>query len=80
MQLPTVHRRRSPAVIDPLTDDTAVETAAAVDTTDTQAPPAKTTEAPDGQRGKDSGAEFFESARLARTKAQDEALDTSEKS
>ena len=29
------------AVIDPLTDDTAVETAAAVDTTDTQAPTGK---------------------------------------
>ena len=29
---------------------------------------------------KDSGAEFFESARLARTKARDEALDTLKKS
>ena len=65
------------AVIDPLTDDTAVETAAAVDTTDTQAPTGKNYgEAQMVSVSKDSGAEFFESARLARTKARDEALDT----
>ena len=55
------------AVIDPLTDDTAVETAAAVDTTDTQAPTGKNYgEAQMVSVSKDSGAEFFESARLAR--------------
>ena len=69
------------AVIDPLTDDTAVETAAAVDTTDTQAPTGKNYgEAQMVSVSKDSGAEFFESARLARTKARDEALDTLKKS
>ena len=68
------------AVIDPLTDDTAVETAAAVDTTDTQAPTGKNYgEAQMVSVSKDSGAEFFESARLARTKARDEALDTLKK-
>ena len=68
-------------VIDPLTDDTAVETAAAVDTTDTQAPTGKNYgEAQMVSVSKDSGAEFFESARLARTKARDEALDTLKKS
>ena len=68
------------AVIDPLTDDTAVETAAA-DTTDTQAPTGKNYgEAQMVSVSKDSGAEFFESARLARTKARDEALDTLKKS
>lgn len=65
------------AVIDPLTDDTA----AAVDTTDTQAPTGKNYgEAQMVSVSKDSGAEFFESARLARTKARDEALDTLKKS
>ena len=69
------------AVIDPLTDDTAVETAAAVDTTDTQTPTGKNYgEAQMVSVSKDSGAEFFESARLARTKARDEALDTLKKS
>lgn len=69
------------AVIDPLTDDAAVETAAAVDTTDTQAPTGKNYgEAQMVSVSKDSGAEFFESARLARTKARDEALDTLKKS
>ena len=69
------------AVIDPLTDDTAVETAAAADTTDTQAPTGKNYgEAQMVSVSKDSGAEFFESARLARTKARDEALDTLKKS
>ena len=63
------------AVIDPLTDDTAV------DTTDTQAPTGKNYgEAQMVSVSKDSGAEFFESARLARTKARDEALDTLKKS
>ena len=69
------------AVIDPLTDDTAVEAAAAADTTDTQAPTGKNYgEAQMVSVSKDSGAEFFESARLARTKARDEALDTLKKS
>ena len=69
------------AVIDPLTDDTAVEAAAAADTTDTQASTGKNYgEAQMVSVSKDSGAEFFESARLARTKARDEALDTLKKS
>ncbi len=67
------------AVLDPLTDDTAVETAA--DAADTQAPTGKNYgEAQMVSVSKDSGAEFFESARLARTKARDEALDTLKKS
>ena len=67
------------AVIDPLTGDTAVETAA--DTTDTQASTGKNYgEAQMVSVSKDSGAEFFESARLARTKARDEALDALKKS
>ena len=63
------------AVIDPLTDDTAVETAAAVDPTGKNYGEAQMVSV-----SKDSGAEFFESARLARTKARDEALDTLKKS
>ena len=67
------------AVIDPLTDGTAVETAA--ETTDTQQPTGKNYgEAQMVSVSKDSGAEFFESARLARTKARDEALDALKKS
>ena len=55
--------------------------AAAVDTTDTQAPTGKNYgEAQMVSVSKDSGAEFFDSARLARTKARDEALDTLKKS
>ena len=54
---------------------------AQVDTTDTQAPTGKNYgEAQMVSVSKDSGAEFFESARLARTKARDEALDTLKKS
>lgn len=70
------------AVLDPLTDDTALETAAADEpTTDDQAPAGKNYgEAQMVSVNKDSGAEFFESARLARTKARDEALDTLKKS
>ena len=52
------------AVLDPLSDDTALATAAETDAADS----------------KDSGAEFFESARLARTKSRDEALDALKKS
>ena len=71
------------AVLDPLTDDTALETVAAADeaTTDDQTPAGKNYgEAQMVSVNKDSGAEFFESARLARTKARDEALDTLKKS
>ncbi len=70
------------AVIDPLTADTALEAAVAADeATDTQQPTGKNYgEAQMVSVNKDSGAEFFESARLARTKARDEALDTLKKS
>ncbi len=68
-----------PAVLDPLTDDTAVGIAA--DAADTQTPTGKNYgEAQMVSVSKDSGAEFFESARLVRTKARDEALDALKKS
>ena len=74
------------AVLDPLNDDTALATAADTDATDTDA---TDTQASAGKNygeaqmvsvSKDSGAEFFESARLARTKSRDEALDALKKS
>lgn len=69
------------AVLDPLSDDTALATAAETDAADTQAPAGKNYgEAQMVSVSKDSGAEFFESARLARTKSRDEALDALKKS
>lgn len=70
------------AVVDPLTEESQ-EVAAPVDDTaaDTQQPAGKNYgEAQMVSVNKNSGAEFFESARLARTKARDEALDTLKKS
>lgn len=70
------------AVVDPLTEESQ-EVAAPVDDTaaDTQQPAGKNYgEAQMVSVNKDSGAEFFESARLARTKARDEALDALKKS
>ena len=64
-----------------VTDDTALATAAETDAADTQAPAGKNYgEAQMVSVSKDSGAEFFESARLARTKSRDEALDALKKS
>ena len=69
------------AVLDPLTDDTALATAAETDAADTQTPAGKNYgEAQMVSVSKDFGAEFFESARLARTKSRDEALDALKKS
>ena len=69
------------AVLDPLSDDTALATAAETDAADTQEPAGKNYgEAQMVSVSKDSGAEFFESARLARTKSRDEALDALKKS
>ena len=70
------------AVVDPLTEETLEVAAPADDTADdTQQPTGKNYgEAQMVSVNKDSGAEFFESARLARTKARDEALDALKKS
>ena len=69
------------AVLDPLTDDTALATAAETDAADTQTPAGKNYgEAQMVSVSKDSGTEFFEAARLARTKSRDEALDALKKS
>ena len=69
------------AVLDPLSDDTALATAAETDAADTQAPAGKNYgEAQMVSVSKDSGAEFFEAARLVRTKSRDEALDALKKS
>ena len=68
-------------MLDPLTDDTALATAAETDAADTQTPAGKNYgEAQMVSVSKDSGAEFFEAARLARTKSRDEALDALKKS
>ena len=69
------------AVLDPLTDDTALATAAETVAADTQTPAGKNYgEAQMVSVSKDSGAEFFEAARLARTQSRDEALDALKKS
>ena len=70
------------AVVDPLTEETLEVAAPTEDTADdTQQPTGKNYgEAQMVSVNKDSGAEFFESARLARTKARDEALDALKKS
>lgn len=71
------------AVVDPLGGDTALEAAASAEES------AEPQDQPTGKNygeaqmvsvSKDSGAEFFESARLARTKSRDEALDALKKS
>ena len=71
------------AIVDPLAGDTVLEAAAPAEG------PAESQDQPTGKNygeaqmvsvSKDSGAEFFESARLARTKSRDEALDALKKS
>jgi stage III sporulation protein AH len=66
------------AVVDPLEQSTSVS-AAATDA-ETQSANKNYGEAQLVSASKDSGTEFFDSARLARTKTRDEALDTLQKS
>ena len=65
---------------EPITDPLVLETAAGADTQMMSAEETANGEAQLVSVNKDSGTEFFESARLTRSKARDEALDTLKKS
>lgn len=65
---------------EPLTDPLAVEASAEVEASEESAADKNYGEAQLVSVNKDSGTEFFESARLTRSKARDEALDTLKKS
>lgn len=77
---PTDTVETSAAAAEVLTDPLAVETAADAEVSAEDAADKNYGEAQLVSVNKDSGTEFFESARLTRSKARDEALDTLKKS